>query len=297
MEKTMENNIKTYKGNYDNEFYWERIKRNLGWLGNSEEEQYYRQKKLRDTVVGIAGCGGIGGAVAERLVRMGVRHLKIADPDTFEFSNINRQLGASVESVGQNKAEVVAEMIYGITKDINIEVYSEGITSHNADAFVADCDYVMDKIEFYNIPARYALHRAFRKSDRCQFMLCTPVIGHRVFVFKYTKHSMPVEDFFGLPDKTVDNEKEARHLMDRFIPELPAFPSKEALMDWFVKKQTCPIFAGCPPLAQGILAERLGCAITELDQLPEAAYLPEQPGYAMFDALTWEAKTFQGKWW
>jgi len=59
-----------------------RAHRNLGWLGDSPEEQWQRQERLGDVVVGIAGCDGIGGATAERLVRMGIRNIKVADPDT-----------------------------------------------------------------------------------------------------------------------------------------------------------------------------------------------------------------------
>ncbi len=293
----MENSREKFSGHYDDAQYWESINRNLGWLGNTEKEQRDRQIKLRDSVIGIAGCGGIGGSVAERLIRLGVRNLKLADPDTFELSNINRQLGATVGNIGRNKAMVVAEIIHDITRTANIEVYSEGITSKNADEFVKGCDYVMDKIEFYNIPARYALHRAFRKSDQCKFMLCTPVIGHRVFVYKYTKNSMPVEEVFGLPDEPVTTMEARQRLVERFIPEMPTFPNNKMLTHWLVDQKTCPIFAGCPPLAQGILVERLALAITELDQLPGAAQLPVQPGYAMFDALTWNARLVHGKWW
>ncbi len=288
---------KKYAGRYDDATYWERVKRNLGWLGDTDREQRERQLKLRDTVVGIAGCGGIGGAVADRLVRLGVRHLKIADPDTFELSNINRQLGAAIDNIGRSKAEVVAEAVYNVTRDVTIEVYPDGLTSENADEFVSGCDYVMDKIEFYNVPARYALHRAFRKANRCKFMLCTPVIGHRVFVFKYSHDSMPVEEVFGLPDEPVVTKEAVERLVERFIPEAPSYPGKEMQHLWLVDQKTCPIFAGCPPLAQGILVERLALAIIELDRLPNAVELPVQPGYAMFDALTWEARISHGKWW
>lgn len=101
-----------YTVEYDDEFCWKRVGRNLGWLGNTEAEQRQRQCRLRDAVIGVAGCGGIGSATADRLVRMGVRNLKLADPDTFDVSNINRQFGASVDTVGANKAEVVAELVY-----------------------------------------------------------------------------------------------------------------------------------------------------------------------------------------
>ena len=103
-----------FVGVYDDEFYWERVNRNLGWLGNTLEEQHERQKKLRDSVIGIVGTGGIGGAVAARLVRMGALNLKLADPDDFDLTNVQRQYGATRDTVGRNKAEVVAEAVYGL---------------------------------------------------------------------------------------------------------------------------------------------------------------------------------------
>lgn len=286
-----------YTAEENKEFYWSRVDRNLGWLGDTLEQQRERQQRLHDVVIGVAGCGGIGGATADRLVRMGVRNLKLADPDTFEASNINRQFGATIGNVGRNKAEVVADLVYNTTRDVNIEVFPEGISDETADEFVAGCDYVLDKIELYEIAARYSLHRAFRRSERCRFMLLTPVFGHRAFVFKWTRDSMSAEEYFGLPDDTPMDEPARRQLISRFIPEMPDYPSREMLEEWFITRQTCPIFAGCPPLAQGLLAERIGLAITGLDELPGTQPLPVMPGYAMFDAQRWEAKIVKGQWW
>jgi hypothetical protein len=281
----------------DDDFYWERVKRNLGWLGNTEEEQRARQLKLKNAVIGVAGCGGIGGATADRLVRMGVQNLKLADPDKFEASNINRQFAATVPNIGRNKAEAVAETVYDTTRDVNIEVYPEGITPETVDEFVSGCDYILDKIELYELDARYTLHRAFRRAERCQFMMLTPVFGNRTFFFKWTKDSMTAEEYFGIPYGAPMNEANARQLISRFIPEMPDYPSAQVLEQWFIKDLTCPIFAGTPPLAQGMLASRLGQAITGLDQLPGSVPLPVTPGYAMLDTQKWIAKTVEGKWW
>jgi hypothetical protein len=281
----------------DDGFYWERVKRNLGWLGDTEEEQRERQLKLKNAVIGVAGCGGIGGATADRLVRMGVQNLKLADPDKFEASNINRQFAATVGNIGRNKAEAVAEMVYETTEDVNIDVYTEGIEPESVDEFVDGCDYILDKIELYELDARYTLHRAFRNSERCQFMMLTPVFGNRTFFFKWTKDSMTAEDYFGIPMGAPMNEANARQLISRFIPEMPDYPSAETLEKWFIKDLTCPIFAGTPPLAQGMLASRLGMAITGIDQLPGSVPLPVTPGYAMLDTQTWTAKTVEGAWW
>jgi len=288
---------KRYIGTQDDDFYWERVKRNLGWLGDTEAEQRERQTRLKNAVIGVAGCGGIGGATAERLVRMGVQNLKLADPDKFEASNINRQFGASVGTIGRNKAEAVAELVYETTHDVNIEVYPEGITPETVDEFFEGCDYVLDKIELYELDARYTLHQAFRRAERCQFMMLTPVFGQRTFFFKWTKDSMTAEEYFGIPFGAPMNEENARKLISRFIPEMPDFPSEETLHKWFIEDLTCPIFAGTPPLAQGMLASRLGQAITGLDQLPGSQPLPVTPGYAMLDTQKWIAKTVEGKWW
>lgn len=67
-----------YEADFDENKYWERVNRNLGWLGDSNAEQVERQTRIKNTTVGVAGTGGIGGATAERLARMGVTHLKVA---------------------------------------------------------------------------------------------------------------------------------------------------------------------------------------------------------------------------
>ncbi|MEJ7550810.1 ThiF family adenylyltransferase, partial [Staphylococcus hominis] len=76
------------------------------------------------------------------------------DPDHFELSNINRQFGASLDNIGRNKAEVVGESIFNISRDVNVDVYPEGINNNTAADFVEGCDYVLDKIELFELEAR-----------------------------------------------------------------------------------------------------------------------------------------------
>jgi molybdopterin/thiamine biosynthesis adenylyltransferase len=283
-----------FRGDYNEELYWERVDRNLGWLGDSAEEQRVRQVKLRDAVIGIAGTGGIGGAVAVRLVRMGARNLKLADPDLFDVTNIQRQLGASLDNIGRNKAEVVAEHAFDLARDVNIDVFPEGITPDTAHDFMDGCDYVMDQMEFWQVKNRYALHREFRSSDRCRFMFKIPTVSHKVFVFTYTRESMPIEEVYGIDEDAPVTPEFTLRLMERIMPEIPEFPSREALDEWFVGMQRMPIFGACPPLAEGILVERLA---QEIMDIPGRVPLPVQPGYAVFDSLNWTAKTVEKAWW
>lgn len=286
-----------YTAKPNEEMYWERVNRSLGWLGNTEAGQRERQEKLKNAVIGIAGTGGIGGQLAQRLVRLGVRNLKLADPDTFDISNMNRQMGADLEHIGKNKAEVVAEMTYALNHDVNIAVYPEGITPETAQDFVEDCDYVLDQMDFYEVANRYALHRAFRKSDKAKFIFKVPTVAHGTYIFKYTKDSMTIEDVYGIKEDSPLSPEVIHRLMERIIPKMPNYPSEETLDHWFIDLERMPIFAACPPIAEGVLAERLAQAITEVDQLPGAAKIPVQPGYVYFDTLSWSTEIHEGKWW
>lgn len=79
--------------------------RNIGSLSPAQ------QQNLQDATVTVIGCGGLGGFVIEELARLGVGTLYICDPDRFSISNINRQLYALTETLGQHKAVVAAQRV------------------------------------------------------------------------------------------------------------------------------------------------------------------------------------------
>ena len=96
--------------------YDEFTTRNLGFVTPTE------QALLKQARVFIPGVGGMGGAAFMLLVRAGVGSFAIADIDTFEVSNLNRQVFASLDSVGQNKVEVAAQSARRINPEIQLEV-------------------------------------------------------------------------------------------------------------------------------------------------------------------------------
>src|SRR5205807_1949939 len=67
------------------------------------------QARLRRGRVAIAGLGGVGGIHLVTLTRLGIGAFTIADPDCYEASNCNRQYGATVHTLGQSKARVMAD--------------------------------------------------------------------------------------------------------------------------------------------------------------------------------------------
>ncbi len=96
--------------------YDEFTTRNLGFVTPEE------QALLKQARVFIPGVGGMGGAAFMLLVRAGVGSFAIADIDTFEVSNLNRQVFANLDSVGVSKVEVAAESARRINPDIKLEV-------------------------------------------------------------------------------------------------------------------------------------------------------------------------------
>jgi len=97
--------------------YEEMVTRNAGFLTAAE------QATLKGARVFVAGVGGMGGAALQSLVRAGVGHLTIADMDTFEVSNLNRQLFATLDTVGRGKVEATADALRRINPDIGLTTY------------------------------------------------------------------------------------------------------------------------------------------------------------------------------
>jgi molybdopterin/thiamine biosynthesis adenylyltransferase len=96
--------------------YDEFTTRNLGFVTAEE------QAKLRAARVFIPGVGGMGGAAFMLLVRAGVGRFTIADLDTFEVSNLNRQLFATLDTVGKLKAEAAADGARRINPEVHLDV-------------------------------------------------------------------------------------------------------------------------------------------------------------------------------
>lgn len=108
--------------------YEEFTTRNLGFVDAAG------QKKLREATVFVCGTGGMGGAAILALARAGIGKLIIADIDTFEVSNLNRQVFAFTDTVDRHKAEVTAETVRRINPEIEVTVYKDDWPEHVVDS-------------------------------------------------------------------------------------------------------------------------------------------------------------------
>lgn len=130
----------------------ERYLRNLGALTRQEI------LALREKTVFIAGCGGLGGYLLEYLLRLGVGHIRAADGDCFEPSNLNRQLLSSPALLGTQKAEAAMARAAEVNPEADVRVWPMYLTRENAAQLLAGCDAALDGLD--NPEARRVLSEA-----------------------------------------------------------------------------------------------------------------------------------------
>ena len=100
----------------------------------------------------LFGVGGVGSWCAEALVRTGLMHLTIVDGDVVQESNVNRQVPATRETIGQPKALVLCERLKTINPEAEIRaVYdyyeADGKTDSETDLCLEAYDYIIDAID------------------------------------------------------------------------------------------------------------------------------------------------------
>jgi tRNA A37 threonylcarbamoyladenosine dehydratase len=111
---------------------------------------------LKNSHVAIFGVGGVGGYVAEALVRGGVGALDFIDNDVVSLTNINRQIIALHSTLGKSKVEVMKERAIDINPEVKIITHNCFYLPENAGQFdFKQYDYVVDAVD--TVSAKIAL--------------------------------------------------------------------------------------------------------------------------------------------
>jgi molybdopterin/thiamine biosynthesis adenylyltransferase len=191
--------------------------RNIGLFTESEQD------KLQRSTIAIAGMGGVGGLLAERLIRLGVGQLKIADLGVFEESNLNRQFGSCMLNLGQNKTEAVFREIKDINPEARIHCSDSGITTENdARLFVSDCDLVIDEMDVESFKQSVLLQRVAR--ERRIYYLFASAIGFGALVVIFDPKGLTLEEYNKLPpDVDLNNADRLSVPLERSLPVMPSY--------------------------------------------------------------------------
>jgi molybdopterin/thiamine biosynthesis adenylyltransferase len=168
--------------------YDEAFSRNIGWVTMAE------QAALRGKRIAIAGMGGVGGGHLLTLARFGIGAFNIADFDTFDIANFNRQAGASMASVGRPKVDVLAEMAREINPELDIRCFPQGVSRDNLDDFLREVDLYVDALDFFAFDARRATFAACHRLGIPAVTAAPIGVGTAVLVF--LPGGMSFEDYF-----------------------------------------------------------------------------------------------------
>ena len=137
--------------------YAEFTTRNLGFVTEAQ------QKALCEAHVFVCGTGGMGGAAILALARAGVGQMTICDIDTFEVSNLNRQVFCWLDTVDQHKAHATAEQLHRINPDLRLEVLEGDWTDH-VDRIIGTAQVVINGTD--DLGASLLLYRTARAQGR-----------------------------------------------------------------------------------------------------------------------------------
>lgn len=116
------------------------------------------QKKLLQAKVFLIGAGGIGSPAGYYLAAAGIGKIGIADGDTLELSNLQRQIAHQTKSVGRHKADSAKETFEALNPDVEVVTFKERLTSENILDIIKDYDIVVDGSD--NFPTRYLANDA-----------------------------------------------------------------------------------------------------------------------------------------
>lgn len=105
-------------------------------------------EKLKYSRVAVFGVGGVGGYVVEALARSGVGALDLIDNDCVDISNINRQIIATMDTIGKPKVDVAKERVLKINPNMTVHTHQMFYLPETEDKFdFTEYDYVVDAID------------------------------------------------------------------------------------------------------------------------------------------------------
>lgn len=145
-------------------------------------------EKLNNSKVIVFGVGGVGGYVVEALARSGVGSIDIVDNDTVSITNINRQIIATMDTIGEYKVDVMKKRILSINPLCMVNAYKCFFLPENQDEFdFSNYDYVIDAVD--TVSAKIALVLKANSSN-------TPIISSMGAGNKLNPQGFMIKDIY-----------------------------------------------------------------------------------------------------
>jgi molybdopterin/thiamine biosynthesis adenylyltransferase len=173
--------------------YYDLFERNIGVFTQKDQE------RIREAKIMIIGVGGMGGTVAVLLARTGFTKFYLIDPETYELSNMNRQIGCFIDTIGKYKVEVIKNdilrinpeaQVIGDSRKLSLPEIEKTIKEWCPDVVIAEADDVAFSAKVIRIATRNGIYAITgMPSGFTGYVMAFP---------PYTKYTP--EGIFGLPE-------------------------------------------------------------------------------------------------
>ncbi len=205
-------------------------------------------QKLNQSHVIVFGVGGVGGYVVEALVRSGIGHITIVDNDVVSLSNLNRQIIATQETIGQKKVDVMKKRILSIHPECDVTTLDMFYLPETADQIdLSQYDYVVDAIDTITSKIELAV--------RCDQKI--PLISSMGTGNKMNPALLQVSDIYKTSvcplAKVMRRELKKRRVKHLKVVYSQELPMKPFASDEITHKRTIPGSTAFVPSSAGLL--------------------------------------------
>lgn len=205
-------------------------------------------QKLNQAHAIVFGVGGVGGYVVEALVRSGIGHITIVDNDVISLSNLNRQIIATQETIGQKKVDVMKKRILSIHPECDVTTLDMFYLPETADQIdLSQYDYVVDAIDTITSKIELAV--------RCDQKI--PLISSMGTGNKMNPALLQVSDIYKTSvcplAKVMRRELKKRRVKHLKVVYSQELPMKPFASDEITHKRTIPGSTAFVPSSAGLL--------------------------------------------
>ncbi|MEE0779891.1 MAG: tRNA threonylcarbamoyladenosine dehydratase [Massilimicrobiota sp.] len=205
-------------------------------------------QKLNQAHVIVFGVGGVGGYVVEALVRSGIGHITIVDNDVISLSNLNRQIIATQETIGQKKVDVMKKRILSIHPKCDVTTLDMFYLPETANQIdLSQYDYVVDAIDTITSKIELAV--------RCDQKI--PLISSMGTGNKMNPALLQVSDIYKTSvcplAKVMRRELKKRRVKHLKVVYSQELPMKPFASDEITHKRTIPGSTAFVPSSAGLL--------------------------------------------
>ena len=268
-----------------NRLYKERFLRNIGIMDEAGLE------RIRSTAIAVGGLG-LGGSIFINLVRLGFTRFHIADPDTYERTNINRQRLAKETTVGLRKDECLVEEARAINPDVQIKIFPDGVNPANVGAFLEGIDWVIDVVDVFAMEAKLVLNERARAKGLPVASCGSLGFSGSVVVFDSTTPSFAELTGVSLSRPPLESLRNFLHFI---TPEIPRY-MEEQLHQALDRSTHIPfVVPGVEVAAATAAAQVAGqvLGLCEPIRAPRGIYMDSLTGRAEIFEASYRARVFE----